>query len=186
MGQDKLDEATFYLDDIYGTNYDMENIIDFESKGDLNRYEYGIKKDYSDRDYAYNRYDFPGGVTSTVGVVDTDDGERALKVTKNEGREYANLRLLNASGAEGKSGRFFANDLSEYTAIVITVRVETSDSALYFNGERITNNGVDDSGQWVTYTYDLSKVENKSNVPHLTFQMWGGEYFYINSIEFVK
>ena len=64
--------------------------------------------------------------------------------------------------------------------------VESKDGAFFLNGERVTNNETDDSGKWVTYRYDLSKLANKANAPHICLELWGADVAYVDYIKFVK
>lgn len=183
--QTGLAAATFYLDDIYATNYNLSDIIDFESCGDLNRYEFAIEGNYSDRDYGYAKYDFPAHTTTDLSF-EMVEGESVLKMEKQAGKDYSVVRFLNASGTDGVFGRWFTKDLSQYSYIEIRVMVESKDGAFFINGERVTNNETDDSGKWVTYRYDLSKLTDKSNVPHLCLELWGADVAYVDYIKFVK
>ena len=189
---------SFYVDDVYATDYDMGNVVDFESEGDLNRYSDGTSI------YGTYRYQLAGGATAVSGV--EVDGEKVAKVTA-AANAYASLVLISAPNKDYKQV-YFPSDLSGYSAIKIRAKVDLSTQFLrlylqsYDTAVGETKNYrantvayaqfVSGTTDWVEYTIDLTAIDatELTKIKQIEFDM-GGEgalnhSFYIDYIQFVK
>lgn len=195
---------SFYIDDVYATDYDVENTVDFESEGDLNRYAYGESVTSA---YTYNcsHYGTSGGATAVAGV--EVDGEKVLKVTTNATNAYAGA-LFYLGLNNNYTNLWFTQDLSGYSAIKIRAKVDLSTQFLRFYltskdttvGEKINNRAntvayaqiVSGTTDWVEYTIDLTTIDaaNLTTLKQIEFDMGGtgalNHSFYIDYIQFVK
>ncbi len=164
-------EAVLYFDNFYATDYDM-TVIDFESKGDMNRYTFVNRGSYGEGiDYANKKY----SVSDSTGIeFVTVDGENVAKFYKTN--SYIGLSL--------KQIGFIPKDLTGYTKMEIRFRLDTK-ANLNMSGiqDYATINDQSKVGTWETYTLDISSLSSASSID---FELWGAEYFYIDYIKFVK
>ena len=186
---------SFYIDEVYATDYDMGNVVDFESVGDLNRYSEGTSI------YGYARYKTTGGLTVASGV--SHDNEYVLQGTTSN-YIYGSVQF-NAAPNASYSHLWFPADLSAYTAIKFRVKTEVAgtrmtaylrsyDTTLGDSGTIVKSaflTAAANTGEWVEYTIDLTAIEdaNLQKLSVLEFEFVGkekGESFYIDYIQFVK
>ena len=186
---------SFYIDEVYATDYDMANVVDFESAGDLNRYSEGTSI------YGYARYKTTGGLTVASGV--SYDNEYVLQGTTSN-YIYGNV-VFNAAPNANYSHLWFPADLSAYTGITFRVKTAVAgtritaylrsydttlgEAGLIAKAAFLTN--AANTGDWVEYTLDLTAIEdaNLKKLSTFEFEFVGkekGESFYIDYIKFVK
>lgn len=181
-------EFTFYFDDVYATDYDMANIIDFESVGDINRYVHGVTSHY-----ANIRYKFANGGGMKFACEEVD-GEKAVKMTPTY--LFGQLQFQSASDA------FLKTNLTGYKAIEVRVRVNSADARLSVGLGKVQDltqivDGSTQAEEWVTYSIDLTTetaLANIAAVGELTFKVSnasespanGAVWFWIDYIKFVK
>lgn len=189
-------EYTFYFDEVYATNYDVSNIVDFESVGDLNRYSDGTSV------YAYYRYTLTGGATAESGV--EYDNEHVLKVSTTT-NAYGSI-VLNGAPNSNYTQVWFPTDLSAYSKIRIRAKVDDASQYLRiylrnYNTElgetvnKIANTVayaeiIKGSTEWVEYELDLTAIDDSllTTVSQMIFDTAGntaGNSFYIDYIQFI-
>ena len=183
------EEFTFYFDDVYATNYDMKNIVDFDSIGDVNRYIHGTSSIY-----AVLRTQFVNYGNMLLERVETMDGESALKLTKNtKGQVHGSVAF--------KADGFFPKDLTGYTSIEVRVKSNFEQAKIWASlggvlADKTTQiyDGIENAGEWVVYTFDLTSIEDITNVGDLQFRIEDGAVndtsseisFLIDYIKFIK
>lgn len=187
-------EVLFYIDDIYATDYDMENIADFESAGDLNRYTYG---ESVTSDYTYNAMHYGMEMSTAVSGVEFD-GQKTLQWTLTE--PYGYLHLYAGLNNNYKQ-LWMPEDLSGYTAIKLRVRAEDDKQMLKVSltskdGSTLINLAeiLSRTAEWVDYTIDLTSfsAEQLKQIKQLTFNTQGagadatGKSIYFDYIQFIK
>ncbi|MBQ4269743.1 MAG: hypothetical protein IJB97_08875 [Clostridia bacterium] len=165
---------SFYIDEVYATDYDMANVVDFESAGDLNRYSEGTSI------YGYARYKTTGGLTVASGV--SYDNEYVLQGTTSN-YIYGNV-VFNAAPNANYSHLWFPADLSAYTGITFRVKTAVAgtritaylrsydttlgEAGLIAKAAFLTN--AANTGDWVEYTLDLTAIEDANLKKLSTFE----------------
>ncbi|MBQ4268108.1 MAG: InlB B-repeat-containing protein, partial [Clostridia bacterium] len=182
-------EFTFYFDDVYATNFDMKDTVDFDSAGDINRYVHGTSSIY-----AVLRTQAVDYGNMLLEKVETSDGGSALKLTKNtKGQVHGSVAF--------KADGFFPKDLTGYTAIEVRVKSDFAQAKIWasLGGALADKNtqiydGAQNAGEWVVYTFDLTKLADLTNVGDLQFRIEDGAVsdtsseisFMIDYIKFIK
>lgn len=173
---------TLYFADFYATNYDMVDMVDFESVGDVNR---ATINDYAGVRYACN----DGTVSASVEY----NGEYALQAEATVNKAYVNVSF--------KSTYFFPKDMSGYKQIKFRVHAGHNKQFMdfylydtnYKNYKCRVYDKVEPTG-WIEYTIDLADVGDVdlTSLMHIQFTMQRTDgsvdagSFYLDYIQFVK
>jgi hypothetical protein len=126
--------------------------------------------------------------------VETSDGESALKLTKNtKGQVHGSVAF--------KADGFFPKDLTDYTAIEVRIKSDFAQAKIWASlggvlADKTTQiyDGAESAGEWVVYTFDLTKIADITNVGDLQFRIEDGAVndtsseisFLIDYIKFIK
>ena len=175
--------ATVYFDDIYATNYPVSDTVDFESKGDMQRFTVVSTSQL----YAQTRYNTNGTGNSGDITYEEIDGENAIKVTPRY--LYSQLNFLTYSGA------LFNKTITDYSKIEVRVRVNSEDARLAVSlgaalAETQIVDGSTQAGEWVTYQIPTTGFTTGNLSFKLTDASGDSEnadvWFWIDYIKFVK